>query len=201
MISDARARLLDAALDVLAEEGVEGLTLRAIARRANVSHGAPLKHFPHRAALLAAVATIGFRELSREAGETVRRCPRGASAVERLRISSRAYVTYALAHPAMFTLMFRHDLLDPHDRVLSRVSLATFDDHLVALVRAAQDEGWRPGADTRLLTGALWSGLHGLAQLWMWGSLGIATGAGSVDDAIEALLVALGLNGTSKEGN
>jgi AcrR family transcriptional regulator len=199
--ADPRGRLLDAALAVLAEDGVEGLTLRAIARRANVSHGAPLKHFPHRAALLSTVATIGFRELTAQGRQQVARCPGDASAVQRLRACARAYVAYALAHPAMFQLMFRHDLLDPTDRELSRVSLSTFDDGMAARVREAQKEGWRQADDTRLLTGALWSGLQGLAQLWMWGSLPLATGAADVDEALEALLRALGLNDLSPEGH
>jgi AcrR family transcriptional regulator len=200
MTTDPRSRLLDAALAVLAEEGVEGLTLRAIARRADVSHGAPLKHFPHRAALLSAVATIGFREMRRRADDAVAGCPGGVGAVERLRTRARGYVSYALAHPAMFTLMFRHDLLDPHDRELSKVSLTCFED-LITLVHAAQKAGWRPADDARLLTGALWSGLHGLAQLWMWGSLPLATGAADVDHALEALLCAFGLNDVSPEGH
>ena len=201
MTTDARARLLRAALAVLAEDGVEGLTLRAIARRAEVSHGAPLKHFPHRAALLAAVATVGFREMTRDAAETVAACGAEASAVERLRASARGYVGYALAHPQMFTLMFRHDLLDPRDRELSRASLSTFDDCLMALVAQAQAEGWRTGADSRLLAGALLSALHGLSQLWMWGSLPIATRTENVADAIDALLSAMGLDPKDHEEN
>ena len=58
-----RDRLLQAARDVVAADGLEGLTLRAIARRAGVSHGAPLRHFPTLAALLAAVAADGFARL------------------------------------------------------------------------------------------------------------------------------------------
>jgi hypothetical protein len=61
------------------------------------------------------------------------------------------------------------------------------------LVRAAQAEGWRPGADTRALTGAVWSGLHGVAQLWMWGSLALGTGAASIDEALDALFTSFDL--------
>src|SRR5690606_15390057 len=61
--SGTRERLLQAARDVVARDGLEGLTLRAIARHAGVSHGAPLRHFPSLAALLAAVAADGFVRL------------------------------------------------------------------------------------------------------------------------------------------
>ena len=62
-VARPRDRLLQAARDVLADEGLEGLSLRAIARRAGVSHGAPLRHFPTLASLLAALATEGFERL------------------------------------------------------------------------------------------------------------------------------------------
>src|SRR5688572_19717424 len=52
-------RLLECALGMVADEGVGSLSLRAIAKAAGVSHGAPLRHFPSRAALLSAVAVEG----------------------------------------------------------------------------------------------------------------------------------------------
>jgi AcrR family transcriptional regulator len=197
---DTRGRLLDAALELLSEEGVEALTLRAIARRTQVSHGAPLKHFPHRAALLSAVATTGFRELQQRSVQRLAGCPPTAGATGRLRTGARECVSYALDRPAMFSLMFRRDLLDPSDKELARAGFATFDGLLV-LVRAAQDDGWRADADSRMLAGTLWSGLHGIAQLWTWGSLAAATGATRVDEVVDTLMHALGLNEPSIQGN
>ena len=51
-MTSPRERLLQSAREVVATDGLEGLTLRAIARRAGVSHGAPLRHFPTLAAPL-----------------------------------------------------------------------------------------------------------------------------------------------------
>jgi AcrR family transcriptional regulator len=200
VIVDTRGRLLDAAMELLTDGGVEALTLRAIARRTHVSHGAPLKHFPHRAALLSAVATTGFRELQRRCAELLAGCPADADAAERLHGGARACVSYALERPAMFSLMFRRDLLDPSDKELTRASFATFDGLLV-LVVDAQNEGWRPDINSRMLTGSLWAGLHGIAQLWTWGSLPTATGATRVDEVVNTLLHALGLNEPSLQGN
>ena len=55
--------LLDAAIQLIAEIGANGFTLREVARRAGVSHNAPYRHFADREELLAAVALQGFREL------------------------------------------------------------------------------------------------------------------------------------------
>lgn len=55
-----RQRLIDA--NVLAERGPEGTSLREIARRAGVSHGAPLRHFDSLTSLLSEVATNGFAD-------------------------------------------------------------------------------------------------------------------------------------------
>src|SRR5918999_1721652 len=87
---DLRAAVLAAAAKIMEKEGLAGLSVREAARRAGVSHNAPYRHFPDRAAL----AIEGFRELGkalegrsgRELGET--------------------YVHYALQHPQRFRLMF-----------------------------------------------------------------------------------------------
>uniref|UniRef100_UPI00114CC8DF TetR family transcriptional regulator n=1 Tax=Curtobacterium sp. UCD-KPL2560 TaxID=1885315 RepID=UPI00114CC8DF len=57
------AVLLDEAVAALRESGVEGLSLRELARRAGVSHGAPRSHFVDRRALLDALAVLGFERL------------------------------------------------------------------------------------------------------------------------------------------
>src|SRR5688572_10212568 len=58
-----RDRLVGCGAALLAEAGASGVTLRAIARRAGVSHGAPRRYFPTRSALLSAVAARGFQAL------------------------------------------------------------------------------------------------------------------------------------------
>ncbi|WP_206336565.1 TetR/AcrR family transcriptional regulator, partial [Pseudomonas viridiflava] len=56
--------LLDEAVQVLREDGVDGLSLRDLARRAGVIHGAPRSHFVDRQALLDALAVLGFERLT-----------------------------------------------------------------------------------------------------------------------------------------
>src|SRR4030081_2168350 len=53
--------LLKAAERVLERDGLAGLTLRAVAREAGVSHAAPTHHFGDLTGLLSELAAIGFR--------------------------------------------------------------------------------------------------------------------------------------------
>ena len=47
--------LLERAAEVIAEKGLEGLSLRGLARDLDVSHAAPRRHFPDRESLIAAM--------------------------------------------------------------------------------------------------------------------------------------------------
>src|SRR5262245_19791849 len=57
-----REALLKAAEKVLERDGLPGLTLRAVAREAGVSHAAPTHHFGDLAGLLSELAAIGYRQ-------------------------------------------------------------------------------------------------------------------------------------------
>src|SRR5438128_46512 len=58
---DLHDALLKAAETVLERDGVQGLTLRAAAREAGVSHAAPTHHFGDMTGLLSELAAVGFR--------------------------------------------------------------------------------------------------------------------------------------------
>jgi AcrR family transcriptional regulator len=182
-----RERLLAVVDRLLVEEGVESLTLRRVAREAGVSHGAPLRHFPSLGALLAEVAAEGFRDLSARVRAAAASAPPPAPPLDRLAAAGRAYVEAAVGRPALFTLMFRPDLSDYSLPALQDAGAKAFED-LVDLVRAAQDDGWRSAEDTRVLAGALWASVHGLALLWAQGVMQGVTDNPSLDDAVAMTL-------------
>jgi len=182
-----RERLIRTALDLLTEQGLEGMTLRNIARRAGVSHGAPLRHFASLADLLAEVAAHGFRMLSEAIEKSAAQLAPGVGPLARLRAGSRAYVECAVANPALFALMFRPELLDADNASYRRDGGASFE-RVVVQVRAAQDAGWHPQRNTRVLAGAVWASLHGLATLWAQGALTGPVPGASLDDALNTAL-------------
>ncbi|MEV7502623.1 TetR/AcrR family transcriptional regulator [Streptomyces sp. NPDC093018] len=204
--SPLRERLIDVGVDLVLTEGSASVGLREIARRAGVSHGAPRRYFPTHHALLSAIARRGFDDLGArfEAALVGTTTPCGE-----LEALARVYVGYALERRGMFELMWRHDLLDStpqaSDQPRLRESTLPLFGHITELVarcrseRAATqltdgpDEAAPPPAVT---AAALWSNLHGMAQLWAWGSLQLALGASPLggdpgDDQRDRLITAV----------
>ncbi|GAA2828833.1 helix-turn-helix domain-containing protein [Kitasatospora sp. CM 4170] len=189
-----RARLVTAGVELLALEGVHALTLREIARRAGVSHGAPRRHFATHVELLAAIARHGFGELAAalaraddaltDTGDTSRGTDRDPRA--RIAALARAYLDFAAAQPGMFDLMFRHDVLEGSGIGLRDTSLPLFETFVRLIGEVGPPAGVRP-ADA---AAALWANLHGLAQLRAWGSLRLASGSDDVGPQLEAALAA-----------
>ena len=180
-------RLVQSALELLAQEGIEGLTLRSVARRAGVSHGAPARHFRSLKDLLAEVAARGFALLSEAIGKSDALVPAEAGPMPRLAAAARAYLDCAIENAALFALMFRADALDPTNASFAREAPAAFDQ-LVRHVRAAQAQGWHADLDTRLLAGSLWASVHGLATLWSQGAFQGPVPHASKDDALAITL-------------
>ncbi|GLY07518.1 TetR/AcrR family transcriptional regulator [Actinoplanes sp. NBRC 101535] len=177
-----RDRLVRAGVELLRSEGPTALTLREIARRAGVSHGAPRRHFPTHLSLLSAIAAAGFTSLAQ-------RCDAALSGPEadtrrRLALLAGVYLDFAASERGMFELMFRHDLLESGHLGLRDTSLPLFRllTTLIAETRAT------PAPE--VTAAALWSALHGLAQLRAWGSLRLVTGSDDIGPTLDAILTA-----------
>jgi AcrR family transcriptional regulator len=177
-----RERLVDAGVDLVTSGGTAAVSLREIARRAGVSHGAPRRHFPTHLELLSAVARRGFAGLAAK----LREADPGSAGDPRARLAAlgRAYLDFAASNRGMYELMFRHDLLESGRLGLREVSLPLFR-MVTALVADARPPG---GAAAEVVAGALWANLHGIAQLWGWGSLQLATGLTGPEPLLAAAL-------------
>lgn len=177
-----RERLVDVGVELVLTEGVSALGLREIARRAGVSHGAPRRYFPSHRALLSAIARRGFADLAERSAEALSGARPARSPRAQLRALACAYVRYAQDRPGMFELMFRHDLLRGQEQAAGRpplreASLPLFRRATELVARHQEENGARRGVPTETTAIALWSNMHGLTQLWGWGSIGLALGA------------------------
>jgi AcrR family transcriptional regulator len=100
---DLKPALIKAGLEILEEDGLEALTMRAIAARVGVSHTAPKNHFDGLHGLLAAIAAEGFR---RHAAEMKTGVENASAGRERLDAASEGYARFARENGALFRLMF-----------------------------------------------------------------------------------------------
>lgn len=166
METDARSRILDAAVALLETEGLAALSMREVARRAGLSHQAPYHHFGDREAILAALVEAGFREL-----EAALAAHRQASCLsERLVGQGLAYVTFALRRPAHFRLMFRPELVQVGKFPAAEQAAGGAFSELEAMVLAISPSLGCPVESDPLLS-LHWSLVHGLAQLLLDGPL------------------------------
>jgi len=161
---DLRNALLVAGEAELTERGIEGFSLRSVAKRAGVSHAAPAHHFGDVRGLLTALAAEGFRRFQasldqREADITDPR--------ERAVTAALGYLDFAQASPALFRLIFsskRPDMTDPDLTAAAGVAYR----HLVWLIAELG------GTDADVA--ALWAMSHGIADLAAGNRLRIVSG-------------------------
>jgi AcrR family transcriptional regulator len=159
-----RDALLQAAERVLERDGLAGLTLRAVAREAGVSHAAPTHHFGDLTGLVSELAAIGFRQFNAAMASAT--AP-GKPPLERAMARAKAYVAYAQAHPGMYGLMFRTERVDMTRPSLHEAAEASFAG-LAGAIAANRQEQISEGALTLDQAAAIaraWSLVHGFTML------------------------------------
>ena len=189
-MSDLKAKLIEVAVGILETEGPGAVSLRSLARKAGVSHMAPYRHFESKNALLAAVAAEGFRDLvsaidAAVAGEEVDALKSRAVGI--------AYIDFARRRPALFRLMFGPQFAGETQfpELADAVNMARARSfQAVALLQPQAGQG---GSDTaRPLGIAIWSLVHGLANLLIDGRLELPDDRNARDELIRQVLDVLG---------
>jgi AcrR family transcriptional regulator len=179
---DLRAACLRAAIELLEENGASALSVRAVARRAGVSTGAPYRHYADREALISAVSAVGYRELA----ENLAAANPSPSSPEDLTDVAVAYVQFALQRPALFRVMFSEPCDEGNpERVAATAAISSYVGAIVAQCF--------PDADSDAMSTAVWALVHGLAFLHLDGKLDASTPevvSESVRGAVHAVLKA-----------
>jgi AcrR family transcriptional regulator len=167
---DLHEALLKAAEQVLERDGLPGLTLRAVAREAGVSHAAPTHHFGDLTGLLSELAAIGFRQFG--AAMAAARAS-ATTPPERGMASAKAYVAYAQAHPGMYGLMFRTERLDYSRPSLHEAAEASFAGLAGSIGASRQEEIHQEALslDQAAAIARAWSLVHGFTMLLLDGRL------------------------------
>ena len=155
---DLRTALIEAGVTALEGADAEAISLRELARSVGVSATAVYRHFPDKRALLSALADAGITKLGeaqRIASDAAGGGPAGFAA------TGRAYVRFALAHPALFRLAFTHG-----DHAMAPTESS--DQASQLLRRYSAEFG---GGDAERLTLQAWAVAHGLAMLMLDGQI------------------------------
>lgn len=181
---DLRASLLREAAVLLAEDGVDGLSLRRLAERTGVSRTAPYHHFKDKQALLCALAAEGFLALDRLIEEELAddTLPRQLSRFV------RDYLDFAVSQPERYDLMFGRRLwkLGTPTPELKQVAYATFRRYARRIAAMTPPEISERKA--LRLAQASWATLHGLCRLLIDGIYVDAADMQEVSDLAVGLL-------------
>ena len=177
------AVLLNAAADLLEEEGADALSVRRIAAAAKVAPMGVYNHFDSKSGIIEALFVEGFERLE----VAMSSLPDIDDPVEALSVACRRYRALALAHPRVYELMFLSPVpgFEPSDEA-KEVAIAAFDG-LVAAVRRAMSAGALADGEPTTVAQILWSAIHG----WMALELAGMTFVDDQDAAAEQLSATL----------
>jgi AcrR family transcriptional regulator len=137
-----KSRIRQAAAAVFGRKGLDGLTMRAIAREVGVSATAIYRHYPNRDAILAEVWQVGFGSLA----ESMQAPIESADGTERILTLLDRYVRWALDQPDVFDLMYKFD--PQHLTLLPRASsgeVGNVDNAAIAVLVREIENAMRSG--------------------------------------------------------
>jgi AcrR family transcriptional regulator len=169
---ELRGRMVEAARDIVTEEGLDALSMRALGSRVGVSPGTIYLHFQDKDELLRSVMEEGFARLGATVAEETARLPADAPPMDHLACSARGYARFALENTGYFRAMFEVPGVPsvtccPAPR-LGRVSR----EESLSLLRRAAEEGDLTWADPDRAAVVGWGLIHGLTSLYLSGHLG-----------------------------
>jgi AcrR family transcriptional regulator len=165
-----RRALLDEALTIIADKGVEGLSLREVATRVGVSHAAPHHHFVHKEDLIHALAHEGMARMDERMAAAAGAA--GEDPLQRLVAIGVAYVAFAAEHPDYYAAFTAPEMAAlPEDAPQPEEQGGDIWGRLITAVIECQKAGRLPAGDPTIVGVSLWSLVHGLAELWRVGPL------------------------------
>lgn len=157
-----RLALIDAAIEQIKEQGVEKLSMRAIARAVGVSQTAPYRHFKDKNHLLSEVATQAFSELYEASYAVVEQ---NRTPLQNIQAAGLVYLRYAIDNPEKYRILFG-------SRIQNRRSYSTmveageksFQILIDQVERGIAEGDFIPGC-ALILANTLWTQVHGAASL------------------------------------
>lgn len=184
---DLRAALIEAGLNLLRDREAAELGLREVARQVGVSATSVYRHFPHKDALMAAMAREGLAQLAAAQHAAADAAGGGAAGFN---ATGAAYVRFALANPGLFRLIFANPAAhrDKGEACGEPPGQARADDAMAFLRANAAALAAGRGGDAQVIALRAWALVHGLAMLMLDGQV-------PVDDALIDRVIGAGADG------
>jgi AcrR family transcriptional regulator len=192
---DLRERIVEAARDIVSEQGLDALSMRALALRIEHSPGTIYHHFQDKEELLESVMAEGFKKLRASMTREIEKVGRGATPLERYAATGRAYARFALENTGYFRAMFEMPGVAQLEScpALPENGEAPVDyEFAVDLLRQAAGAGEVKVDDPDRAALVGWGLVHGITSLYVSGHLGEAARSHDefmelVESAIQAL--------------
>jgi len=166
---DLKNALIKAGVEILAKDGVSGLSLRKVASKAGVSHAAPYSHFADKQALIAAISTEGFRQLYERVSAVAEKYKSQPS--KQLIEVAWTYVQFALDDRDRFKVMFS-GVLEKEREYPEFVAESQRNFQLVKMiVEANQAAGVLRSGPSDLVALSVWGIVHGFIMLFLEGQI------------------------------
>ncbi len=166
---ETRKKILDAARELFATYGYEGVSMRKIAEKIEYSATTIYQHFADKEALIKELCYTDFHQLAEEMKDLLRL----KDPIEAIRKCGTAYAQFAVAYPNHYRLMFMtpypvttEEITDEYEDVKGNPEADAY-----ALLKKLVDDALALGLvqnayrDPELITQTLWAGVHGVASL------------------------------------
>mgnify|MGYP003631533873 CR=1 FL=1 len=160
---DLKRALFDVAVSLLDRDGITGVTNRAVAREAGVSHSAPVNHYKDRRALLTAIARDQFEVILKDIESALLEVPNNQK--DRIEVFANTLLEFGFKYPHRYQLLWRGDLVDHEDPQLLAVMDRIYDQLCDEIERAIP----KAKVDRDTIAVALWSMLHGYIDMRLTG--------------------------------
>ncbi len=156
-------QILEAARDLLAEGGLQGMSMRGVAVKAGISATAIYHYFTDKQELVDRVVELGFQRFHEHLNNAID--PQPAGSLERLMALAEAYVRFAFENQEYFRVIYS----------IKGSNLRSFEDlpshGAYDLLRTCVEEGINSGViqsgDPVVISTYLWSVIHGVVTLAM----------------------------------
>jgi len=166
-MSSPRERILACACDLYLRDGLDGLSMRKLAREVGVTAPALYRHYESKEHVLADLVREAYREFT----GYLYRALEGQTPAERFFRAGEGYLDFALKHPRWYQILFtRADVMGmeelPEDLVAQGCAIHQF---WVDRVRECMDAGLLKEGDPVLMSLTMWAHAHGMLALYHHG--------------------------------